>query len=49
MRFDYAAKGNQRRPARDDHDMAGQVRTLKRRRSGGDELLAYKRGGAGWT
>ena len=27
-----------------DQDIAGLVRTLKQRRSGGDELLAYKRG-----
>ena len=45
MRFDYAAKGNTRRTQRvNDEDIAGLVRTLKQRRSGGDELLAYKRG-----
>ena len=45
MRFDYAAKGNKRRVQRVyDPDIAGLVDTLKRRRSGGDELLAYKRG-----
>jgi DNA topoisomerase IB len=45
MVFDYAAKGKQRRIQRlADPDVVGIVRTLKRRRSGGDELLAYKRG-----
>lgn len=45
MTFDYAAKGNQRRVQHvDDPDIAPLVTTLRRRRSGGDELLAYKRG-----
>lgn len=45
MTFDYAAKGKQRRIHHlNDPDVVGIVRTLKRRRSGGDELLAYKRG-----
>ena len=45
MTFDYAAKGNQRRIQHvDDPDVVAIVNTLKRRRSGGDELLAYKRG-----
>ncbi len=45
MRFDYASKGNQRRTQRvDDPDVAGIVKALKRRRGGGEELLAYKRG-----
>jgi DNA topoisomerase-1 len=45
MVFDYAAKGNKRRIQQlEDPDIIGIVRTLKRRRGGGDELLAYKRG-----
>jgi len=45
MTFDYAAKGNQRRIQHvDDPDVVGIVKTLKRRRSGGDELLAYQSG-----
>src|SRR5699024_8651184 len=45
MRFDYSAKGNKRRVQRvDDPEIADLVRTLKRRRSGGEELQAYKRG-----
>jgi DNA topoisomerase I len=47
MVFDYTAKGKKRRIQRlDDPDIVDIVRTLKRRRSGGDELLAYKRGRA---
>ncbi len=46
MTFDYAAKGNKRRIQRvDDPDVVGMVDMLRRRRSGGDELLAYKRAG----
>ena len=45
MHFDYSAKGNKRRVQRvNDPEIAEIVRTLKRRRGGGDELLAYKRG-----
>jgi DNA topoisomerase-1 len=45
MVFDYAAKGNQRRVQRvADPDVLPIVSTLRRRRSGGDELLAYKNG-----
>jgi DNA topoisomerase IB len=45
MVFDYAAKGNQRRIQRvADPDVLPIVNTLRRRRSGGDELLAYKSG-----
>ncbi len=41
--FDYEAKGNQRRVQRiDDPDVRDVVTALKRRRGGGDELLAYK-------
>ena len=44
--FDYEAKGGQRRvQAIDDRELAGLVRTLKKRRGGGEELLAYKEGG----
>jgi DNA topoisomerase IB len=46
IRFDYVAKESKRRlQAITDPDVAAIVRTLKRRRSGGDELLAYKRDG----
>jgi DNA topoisomerase-1 len=45
MVFDYAAKGNKRRIQRlQDEDIVDIVRALKRRRGGGDELLAFKRG-----
>jgi DNA topoisomerase-1 len=45
MVFDYAAKGNKRRVQQlEDPDIIGIVRSLKRRRGGGDELLAHKRG-----
>ncbi|MBA3508995.1 MAG: DNA topoisomerase IB [Thermoleophilaceae bacterium] len=45
MVFDYAAKGKKRRVQRlSDPEVVGIVDSLKRRRSGGDELLAYKRG-----
>jgi DNA topoisomerase-1 len=41
--FDYPAKHGKRRvQAVVDPDVAGDIETLKRRRGGGDELLAYK-------
>jgi len=44
--FDYVAKESKRRvQAITDPEVAAIVATLKRRRGGGDELLAYKRGG----
>ena len=44
--FDYEAKGGQRRlQAFGDPQVADVVSTLKKRRGGGQELLAYKRGG----
>jgi DNA topoisomerase I len=43
--FDYEAKGGHRRvQSVGDPEVAEVVRTLKRRRGGGEELLAYKRG-----
>jgi DNA topoisomerase I len=46
IRFDYIAKESKRRvQAIVDPEVAAIVGTLKRRRSGGDELLAYRRGG----
>jgi DNA topoisomerase-1 len=43
--FDYEAKGNQRRlQSIGDPKVAAIVRELKRRRGGGEELLAYKDG-----
>ena len=43
--FDYRAKGSQRRvQAVDDPAVLTVVEALKRRRGGGEELLAYKRG-----
>ena len=46
LRFDYPAKDGKRRvQAVVDPEVAEVVATLKRRRGGGDELLAYKRGG----
>jgi DNA topoisomerase I len=43
--FDYEAKGNQRRlQSIGDPEVAAVVRELKRRRGGGEELLAYKEG-----
>ena len=43
--FDYEAKGGQRRlQTIGDPQVAGVVRALKRRRGGGEELLAYKLG-----
>jgi DNA topoisomerase I len=45
MVFDYPAKSGKRRiQAVVDADVAGIVATLKRRRGGGDELLAFKEG-----
>ena len=44
--FDYEAKGRQRRvQSIDDREVAEVARTLKKRRGGGEELLAYKEGG----
>ena len=44
--FDYEAKGGQQRvQSIDDREVANIVRTLKKRRGGGEELLAYKEGG----
>lgn len=44
--FDYNAKGGLHRLwSLIDPEVAGIVRTLKSRRGGGDELLAYKKGG----
>jgi len=46
IRFDYVAKENKRRvQAIIDPEVAVIVATLKRRRGGGEELLAYKRDG----
>ena len=46
IRFDYTAKVSKRRvQAIVDPDVAAIVATLKRRRGGGEELLAYKRSG----
>jgi DNA topoisomerase I len=43
--FDYEAKGGQRRlQSIGDPDVAAIVRSLKKRRGGGEELLAYKDG-----
>jgi DNA topoisomerase I len=43
--FDYEAKGGKRRlQTIGDPEVAGLVRTLKQRRGGGNELLAYKQG-----
>jgi len=44
--FDYPAKSNKRRiQSVVDPEVADVIAALKRRRGGGDELLAYKRGG----
>ncbi|HEY6778003.1 MAG TPA: hypothetical protein VI122_15965 [Thermoleophilaceae bacterium] len=44
--FDYPSKGGSRRvQALEDPEAADLVRVLKSRRHGGEELLAYKRGG----
>jgi DNA topoisomerase IB len=49
IRFDYPAKsGKRREQSIVDPEVFEIVQTLKRRRSGGDELLAYK-GGRRWT
>ncbi|MDP9228858.1 MAG: DNA topoisomerase IB, partial [Actinomycetota bacterium] len=43
--FDYAAKGSQRRVQKiEDAEIAGLVRSLRGRRGGGHELLAFKHG-----
>jgi DNA topoisomerase IB len=50
LRFDYPGKGGQRRVATiGDPDVADIVRTLKRRRGGGPELLAYKNDRGHWV
>jgi DNA topoisomerase-1 len=47
IEFDYPAKGGiRRRLVIDDPAVRGLVTTLRRRRSGGELLLAYRRGGA---
>src|SRR5687767_3463383 len=47
--FDYPAKsGKQRMQAVADPDVVAVVRALKRRRSGGPELLAWRRDDGGW-
>jgi DNA topoisomerase IB len=44
--FDYEAKGGQRRvQSIDDREVARIAGTLRKRRGGGEELLAYKEGG----
>jgi DNA topoisomerase IB len=49
VRFDYIAKESKRRvQAIIDPEVAAIVSTLKRRRSGGDELLAYRDGDGRW-
>lgn len=49
LAFDYVAKGGkQREQSVADADLCRLVRTLKRRRGGGDELLAY-RDDSGWV
>jgi DNA topoisomerase I len=46
LMFDYRAKsGKQREQSLADPELCELVRTLKRRRSGGDELLAYRAAG----
>jgi DNA topoisomerase I len=50
LRFDYPAKGGQRRVVEiRDPDVIDVVRALKRRRRGGPELLAYKDGRGRWV
>jgi DNA topoisomerase IB len=45
MVFDYEAKGGKRRVQEiEDRAIAGLVRTLRNRRGGGEELLAYRNG-----
>jgi DNA topoisomerase IB len=49
IRFDYIAKEHKRRvQAIIDPEVAAIVSTLKRRRGGGEELLAYKNGAGRW-
>jgi DNA topoisomerase IB len=49
LTFDYIAKSGKRRvQSLADEELCMLVRTLKRRRGGGEELLAY-RGSSGWT
>ena len=49
VRFDFAAKGGARRVEEvRDAALARAVAAMKRRRSGGDELLAYLDGDEGW-
>jgi DNA topoisomerase IB len=49
LRFDYPAKGGQRRVVEiRDPEVIDVVRALKRRRRGGPELLAYKDDGGRW-
>ena len=46
VRFDYVAKGGKRRQLTiPDPELADVLKTLRRRRGGGDELLAWKEGG----
>ena len=46
IRFDYLAKGGKRRQLDFvDPELAAVLKTLRRRRGGGDELLAWKEGG----
>ena len=47
--FVYDAKGGRRSQQIADPEVVDVIRELKRRRGGGDELLAYKRGAAGST
>jgi DNA topoisomerase I len=50
LRFDYPGKGSQRRVVTiGDAQVADVVRALKRRRSGGPELLAYKDDRGRWV
>jgi DNA topoisomerase I len=50
LTFDYTAKsGKQRVQSVADPDLCNLVRSLKRRRGGGDELLAYRDGAGGWA
>jgi len=49
MVFDYTAKGGKRRVQEiEDRSIARLVATLRGRRGGGDELLAYREDGRGW-
>jgi len=50
LTFDYVAKsGKQRVQSVADADLCRLVRTLKRRRGGGDELLAYRSADGAWV